>query len=316
MKFKILFILSLPRSGSTVLQKNLMSHKEIFSYSESWLLLPLFNLENRSNNLSSYSNANSSKAIEEHIKLLKNHDDFYKKHIKEFVTNFYRDISPKNTAFFIDKTPRYHLISEKLVRTFDDSKFIFLFRNPVEILSSMIEIWGKGKLYRLHAQLADLLYGPENLLNGYKKCNNAFYINYNSFTSNQMQTLKKIQKYLDLKEEFSKELVSIKSRFGDKGEFEQSKKIITPNPMKWTNTIDSYFRKFLYIKYAKKISEEYYLLCGVDKSNIINEIKKIRVGKLGIRDILDFIYSIILYKYNLDALPRIYRFKSYLSHWS
>ena len=43
-----IFIFSLPRSGSIVLQKILMSSTNVSSSNEMWILLPLLNLKNKS----------------------------------------------------------------------------------------------------------------------------------------------------------------------------------------------------------------------------------------------------------------------------
>ena len=43
-----IFIFSLPRSGSTILQKILMSSTQVSSSNEMWILLPLLNLKSKS----------------------------------------------------------------------------------------------------------------------------------------------------------------------------------------------------------------------------------------------------------------------------
>ncbi len=65
--------------------------------------------------------------------------------------------------YFVDKTPRYHVISAEIMRLFSDAHFIFLWRNPLAIIASIIETWGKGR-WNLYEFDFDMFDGLERLV--------------------------------------------------------------------------------------------------------------------------------------------------------
>ena len=75
-----------------------------------------------------------------------------------YVHTQYASDSDSDSIYFLDKTPRYYLILKELEQVFPDAKFIFLFRNPVQIYASMLSTWGKDTFkvffkYRFYADI-------------------------------------------------------------------------------------------------------------------------------------------------------------------
>ena len=64
----IIFLLSLPRSGSTLLQRLISAHEDISSTSECWFLLPLIYMKKRYGTFSEYGSFEAYKSIEDYIK--------------------------------------------------------------------------------------------------------------------------------------------------------------------------------------------------------------------------------------------------------
>ena len=124
---KIIFLFSLPRSGSTLLQRVLSTHPDIHTISEPWLLLPLI-YQFKNNVYSEYSHRQFSIALEDIIKTNSENKKIYYQKIKKLITELYSELSPIETTYFIDKTPRYSLIAEEIITIFPDAKFIFLWR--------------------------------------------------------------------------------------------------------------------------------------------------------------------------------------------
>ena len=138
-----IFIFSLPRSGSTLLQRILMSHSQICSIAEPWILLPQFYMLKKNGTLSDYSSLTAYKAVTDFVENLpKKHKD-YKNSLRDFVLDLYQKQCQNNERYFLDKTPRYYLIIDEIIDLFPDAKFIFLFRNPVHIYASSINTWGQ-----------------------------------------------------------------------------------------------------------------------------------------------------------------------------
>jgi hypothetical protein len=68
--------------------------------------------------------------------------------------------------FFLDKTPRYYYIIPELARIFPEAKFIFLLRNPLAVLASILNTWVKGHWILLARYRDDLLLAPKRLVEG------------------------------------------------------------------------------------------------------------------------------------------------------
>ena len=66
-KITPIFIFSLPRSGSTLLQKIIASSNEVSTSSEPWILLPLLYSQKEEGTLSEYSHKNAVLALNDII---------------------------------------------------------------------------------------------------------------------------------------------------------------------------------------------------------------------------------------------------------
>lgn len=156
------FIISLPRSGSTLLQRLLLANYETVIPPEPWLLLPLLMAEEESASRSVYGSKICARAW----------NDFFvgKRETKnEAIRSFYNVCmtgylteSVKDSVFF-DKTPRYTLIGPKLLELFPNSYYIVIWRNPVDIMLSMVNTWRKGRPM-MECYMIDLIRGIQGWL--------------------------------------------------------------------------------------------------------------------------------------------------------
>jgi hypothetical protein len=162
-----LFLLSLPRAGSTLVQRVLASHEEISTAPEPWVLLPQVYATRERGVTAEYGQVPSSRAIREFARGLPGGEAAYEEELRGFVLRLYARASPDRARYFLDKTPRYHLIAEDLFRLFPDARFLFLWRNPLAVAASIVETWGGGSWivdkYRL-----DLFDGVANLTRAYE----------------------------------------------------------------------------------------------------------------------------------------------------
>ena len=142
---QLIFIISLPRSGSTLLQRLLTSNDAFDSCAETWMLLPLFYATSMYSVFAEYGHTNAVKGIREFIDLLPDKELTFHQSIKELYLDLIGKVSPSNDIYFIEKTPRNALIIDDLLETFKESKFIFLWRHPGAIVSSIIDTWGGGR---------------------------------------------------------------------------------------------------------------------------------------------------------------------------
>lgn len=158
------FLISLPRSGSTLLQKILAAHPEIASVGEPWVLLPLAFMDQDYGVEAIFGHRNTAKGIREMIQNLPEKRNSYICHLRRFCSGLFEDLA-RGKPIFLDKDPRYYLILDFLAEVFPDAKFIFLFRNPLDVMCSMMSTWLRDRLM-LHAYHIDLYEGVRLMSRG------------------------------------------------------------------------------------------------------------------------------------------------------
>jgi len=161
----LIFLISQPRAGSTLLQRVLGSHSDVHTISEPWLMLhPLYALR-RQGHTAEYNVKWAHSAMSTFVKALPEGEQTYLAGLRRMYGYLY-DCLLKDTGkrLFLDKTPRYYLIMPELAQVFPDAHYIILIRNPLAVLCSILETWVKGDWYSLYNYKEDLLQAP-HLLN-------------------------------------------------------------------------------------------------------------------------------------------------------
>ena len=300
-----IFIFSLPRAGSTLLQNILMSHPKIASTSEPWLLLPLVYSCKKEGELTEYSHSTCTVAIEDFIENLPNRDNDYYKSVREFAYKLYELQCKNKEKYFLDKTPRYYFIIPEIKKIFPDAKYIFLFRNIVQVYASIVSTWGKGRLNKLFLNNIDLLKGPKLLSNGYELLKyNAYALQYENLVQNPQRCLTELCDYLDIN--YSKRLhtdfikQNTKGRLGDQVGVEQYKEISDSTINKWTSFCNSMMKKKIIKRYVESLDDKTLQIQGYSKNSILKEIQDIKVKYIGILDYFDWLQSMLIIRFNLN----------------
>ncbi len=161
----LIFLISMPRSGSTLLQRVLAGHADITTSAETWLLLQLV-YGRRENGLQAEYGANWAQlAIEEFLANYTDGPEVYDEGIRAFAEVLYGNALKQTTArLFLDKTPRYSYIVKDLIRIFPAAKFIFLLRNPLSVLASVINTQLNDELWSMNEFIGELSAAPPNML--------------------------------------------------------------------------------------------------------------------------------------------------------
>lgn len=160
---KHLFLVSLPRSGSTVVQAVLSNHSAIATTPEPWVQLfaqafhrpdlvrARFNWEWAETALSACMERDPREIMREKI--------------GEFAEDFYSANSDaREHSYFLDKTPRYYFILNELFETFPNAKFLVVSRSLASVYASIHKTWIPSESpNRLDQYLFDLLEGPRHL---------------------------------------------------------------------------------------------------------------------------------------------------------
>lgn len=156
------FLLSLPRSGSTLLQRLLATSPEVVTESEPWVLLPLVYTTRRDGVLAEYRHDLAVRGIADLTARLPRGEADYREELREMALRLYGKLAPE-AAFFVDKTPSYLFIAEDLVELFPDARFVVLWRNPLAVVASMCRAWHDGR-WSTHRWRTALDTGPPQLL--------------------------------------------------------------------------------------------------------------------------------------------------------
>jgi len=273
---KPIFLFTLPRSGSTLLQRVLTAHDDISSTSEPWMLLPLFYTRKEAGVFAEYNHDSSQKALKDFLTTMPDGDKAYQSAIRAFAKTLYSESAREETKYFLDKTPRYHLIAEDIIQAFPDAKFIFLWRNPLSIVSSLINSWGNGN-WNLFRYKIDLFSGIDNLLQAQRKYQDISYsLNYETLTTSK-EELKSLFNYLEL--DYDSELlqkfknVSFEGRMGDKSAKQDLGKINLVSNQDWQHSLNSSFRKNWATNYLNRLNADDLTRIGYSKDNLLVELK-------------------------------------------
>lgn len=203
----LIFLISQPRAGSTLLQRMLQRHPKIHTSAEPWTMLhPVYGLR-KGGHEADYNAQSAWSAVDEFIQQLPHQRESYLEGLRLMHTHLYNQIlEGTGKSYFLDKTPRYYNIIPELSEIFPKAKFIILLRNPMAVACSMMDTWAKGNLFILHTKRADLLEAPSLLLEGIKLLGDrCLTVNYENLLTDPDQELRKIVQYLEL--EFSPDLV-------------------------------------------------------------------------------------------------------------
>lgn len=158
-----IFLLSLPRSGSTLLQRILGAAPEVATTAETWLLLPLVYARRQEGAKAEYWHRLAATALDEFLERIPDGASLYETLTADLARSLYAGSAGPGQRYFVDKTPRYYFIVDELFRMFPDGKFVILWRNPLAVVASLIRTW-KGGEWRLEDYVRDLYEGPPALV--------------------------------------------------------------------------------------------------------------------------------------------------------
>lgn len=306
---KPIFILSLPRTGSTLLQRVLMNHSKISSFAEPHFLLPFVYAIKKEGIVSDYSHISSYKALSDVVNELPNGEEDYFKFLKEFSLKLYNSLSDEESIYFLDKTPLYIWIIPEIIKIFPDAKFIFLFRNPIQVYASIISTFSNNNFYKLYRFQRYLYEGFELISEEYKKYSDiSFAIKYEEFVLDPDKKLKEILNYLEL--DFEDHMLSsfhkqdLRGRSWDPTGVKNYKKLDSSPLEKWKLIFNTVYRKYILVNYINKLSFESFKIQGYDKKSVLNEVNNFKPKRnlFFIKDYIGVQWNKIVIRYNLNLL--------------
>jgi hypothetical protein len=277
-----LVLFSLPRSGSTLLQRMLAAHPRIASTAEPWLLIPHLYALRDAGVTAEYRHRTLVRALEDFCEELPDGRETYLRELRRFALALYSEAAGPEAAFFVDKTPRYALVADDVLSLLPDGKFVFLWRNPLAAAASMVETWYDGK-WRLRSRRRDLFESLANLVRAREAAGErALAVRFEDLLSDPEAELGHICEYLGLPydarmlRDFSS--VSFRGRLGDPSGSVQYTAVSTEPLTKWRRAFCNPLRKRWGRKYLKWIGPDRLRAMGYEPDALLAELDEIPGG--------------------------------------
>jgi len=187
----LVFVVSQPRAGSTMLQRMLGAHPEIHTTPEPWTLLGMLYPLRHEVGKCAYDLDLARQGLCGVFASQPQAEDAYLRGVARMAGSFYGELAEAaGKGIFLDKTPRYYFILPELRRAFPEATIILLLRNPLAVLISMVRTWVSTRhLYRLFRCGSDLLEAPALLAEAIETLSDLHVVHYETLLADPETTL-------------------------------------------------------------------------------------------------------------------------------
>jgi SAM-dependent methyltransferase len=142
---RLIFLISLPRSGSTLLQHIIAGHPAVGATAEPWILLPAVYALREGGLRSEYGGEAGYVGLSQFLEQLAEGQARYVAAVRTMALELYGAfLGDHKKERFLDKTSRYYLIVPELVRMFPEARYVVLVRNPLAMLASYLDVMLRG----------------------------------------------------------------------------------------------------------------------------------------------------------------------------
>jgi len=155
---QLIFVVSPPRAGSTLLQRMLGAHEAIFTHPEPHLITPLAHLGYHDRvDAAPYDHINAAEAIRSFVAELPGGEADYLDGLRAYADIMYGRMlagaQKERPALsrFLDKTPAYALVLPFLAELYPHAKYVVLTRHPLAVFSSYANSFYAGDWQAAHA---------------------------------------------------------------------------------------------------------------------------------------------------------------------
>jgi hypothetical protein len=259
----LIFLISQPRSGSTLLQRVLAGNSLVHTTAEPWLMLPLIYPLRDVGHTADYDAKLAHAALTDFCRGLPK--DSYLKSVARAASYLYRQSLPPGKTIFLDKTPRYYHIIPELAWAFPDAKFVFLVRNPLAVLASIIETWSGTDPDELAGFRADLEVAPGLIANAVAD-NLGVLVDYDTFVTRPEFETKRLCGYLGLRyDELMLDYgsgVAPQGSMGDQVGIPKFNRPVTDSIHKWKVTLKGSAERTLAREYLSRLPGDSYAVLG------------------------------------------------------
>lgn len=204
MEERLIFLISTPRSGSTLLMRILNATSEIFSRPEPHLLPALAHLGFWDTvDKAPYDQFQAQQAIRDFVAELPNGESDYYAACRAYTDGLYGAMFETATGseqFFLDKTPANALVLPYLSKLYPNAKYIILARHPAAIFSSYANSFFDGD-YAAAEKFNPILSRYIPVISAFlrKAPTDVLHIRYEDLVCSPEETLARVSEYLDIK---------------------------------------------------------------------------------------------------------------------
>lgn len=280
-------------------------HPQIGTASEPWFLLPIAYTLRLGDVYTIYDHGVSCRAVHDFLGAAgeRGYAAWYES-INYLASALYSAHSSRGERYFLDKTPRYLFIQDELRKIFPNARFIYLLRNPLAVLASMINKWGHVNRYR-----QDLYLGLGQLASSLSEgSGNGIVLKYEDLVVRPEQELHRICEHLDLPylplmhDDFQS--IELKGRYGDNTKIEH----LSLEPLeRWRRVLSANpFRKRMAANYLEWIGKVRFETMGYSYDEIAESLRGTRAG---LDDLIPDLWAYLRGQMALAVEPDILRTK-------
>lgn len=275
MAIQPIFIFSISRSGSTLLQRIVAAHPGVTTVSEPWLLLPYAYALRARGIDAEYPHAKMVGAIEDFCEELPRKQQDYRDELRRSALSLYEKAAGNCGArYFLDKSPPYCLVANEIIELFPEAKFVFLWRNPLSIVASVIETW---EPWRPTLFPGDLFSGLPRLVAARAHAGDrAHALRFEEIVGGEVRPLCELMEYLEI--DFDPATLSsfaeveLHGRTGDPTGTKRYSSLSSEPEEKWKQTLANPLRKAWCRRYLTVLGNERLALMGYDCEQLIDEL--------------------------------------------
>ncbi|MDX2259996.1 MAG: sulfotransferase [Hyphomicrobiaceae bacterium] len=291
-----IFLVSLPRSGSTLLQKVLATTPEIATASEPWIALPVAYMTRRDGIATEYWQASAADALEDVAAALPGGRDQLRAMQAGLVRATYAALAAgaPDARYFLDKTPRYYLILDFLAEAFPDARFVFLFRHPLDVASSILASWHKDTFTpHLRSNDIDLWHGPRMMADGFHRlADRSVRVDYETLVADPGTAITELARFLALDRLPADPVaaardVEFTGRMGDPARGRRYEGVAAHSVDRWRASMRNPYRRAFFRSYVRSLDAATLQAFGLDREALLQNLAQAPVSTSGLlRDIV------------------------------
>ena len=275
----IIFLISQPRAGSTLLQRLLAGHQDMHTTAEPWLMLhPLYALKEKGIE-TEYGADTAQQGLVDFLKQVPEGIELYKDAIRKLGSTLYnRAVELSGKKYFLDKTPRYYHIIPELYSIFPDAKFIILLRHPLAVLSSVLKTWFDNRVDKIQPpNVVDLVKGPVCLVNGIENLKErAIVVGYEALVQYPEKVMTELCTRIGIP--YDQDMLNYgikpkpKGRFGDQVSINQHNRPVSEYVNKWQKNFSTIELVEYAEQYIKTLGADIIVKLGYNFDDIIEKL--------------------------------------------